>query len=88
MIALFRNRKVDLYPMGIDNDEYVVACVASPDDLQTTPPKYYGAASFLATDKREKLDAYLVRRMELRGFDIYHPKRAGNLVILKRLGPQ
>lgn len=82
MPTLIDNRKLYLYPSGLDDADYVVIWIS---DLKTKPPTYRGAPSFMSSAEIGKIDTMLSIRMEKSGYDVYHPVMVGDVAVIKRL---
>jgi len=83
MPALYQNRTIYYYPIGIDTADYAVLQIRQEPDGRII---YTGAVSYLGEDNREKLDICLNERMRRSGYDLENPVVIGNTAILHRMG--
>jgi len=82
MVTLVNNRKLYLYPSGLDEVDYVVIWTS---DLKVKPPKYRGMVSFLGEEEKGKIDDVLSARMEKLGYDVYNPTMIGDVAVIKKI---
>jgi hypothetical protein len=81
MMALYKDRKVDLFPVGVDNDDYIVM---GYDTSQSGENRFHGATSFISADEGKKIDRIALERMRRRGFDMDSPTLINNFAVFSR----
>jgi hypothetical protein len=81
MVSLYKNRNICYYPMGLDDADYIIVTIVN---INSKPPIYSGAVTYLGEENRKKLDEYLVKCMDKNGYDIYNPVVIDNIAIIKR----
>lgn len=82
IVALYKNRQLHYYPLGLEDADLVVIRIANPT---TSPPTYFGAVSYLGKDELKRMDEYLVRRMETIGYDIRDPVVINGLAVIRNM---
>ncbi len=82
MPALYKNRTVHYYPIGLDVADYAVLQAQAEPAGHIT---YIGAVSYLGEGERRKLDLCLNARMRKAGYDLDHPVIVGNIAVIHRI---
>lgn len=81
MPALYRDRTISFYPLGLDNSDYAVLSMASQSDGSFY---YAGVVNYIAGES-EKADICLTQRLRIAGYNVDRPKLiVGNVAVLER----
>lgn len=81
MPSLYHDREIHLYPMGIDDADFVVLPAEKDKEGR---PFYPGAATYLTGEDKMKYEQGLNERLARNGFDVAAPSRVGSWAILSR----
>ncbi|QTH42325.1 DUF2079 domain-containing protein [Cohnella sp. LGH] len=88
MANLYKNRQVNFFPVGIEQADYAVMTILGKDET-TGAYIYGGTASYLGPEATGKINAAIVERMKLSGYDFENPVLVGlvGIAVVKKIKP-
>jgi hypothetical protein len=80
MPALYENRTLFFYPIGIEQADYVVL-----ERVENSDSSYYYAGAISYIGKKNEIDGCLNQRLIRSGFDVNNPIMVNNFAILRKI---
>lgn len=82
MPALYKDRELFYYPIGIDTANYAVLNYAHDKHANLY---YKGVISYkISTEEKDEIDRILTKKLKLNGYNINQPLFVNNLVVIER----